>query len=82
MNALIPSKDKIVWSNVDICKIVQTPSASQWSGGNFAFGSEKFISFNGRNGLSLTTVDGEKIFVGCQNIEKLKEKLKLMQLKF
>lgn len=73
-------KHTISWKEIDKCEIVKTSEAAQWSGGNITFNHEKRISLTGRNGLALRTQKGEHYFIGCKNIEGLKEALEKIDL--
>ncbi len=64
-------RQKIKWENVTHCEIVQTPQLAQWNGWNVHFSNENVFSLSGRSGLSLTTEDGNKFFIGSRNIKEL-----------
>ncbi len=59
---------KIKWEEVQSCEIVKTPFGIQWHG---EYSHEAYFSLTGRNGLALTTKDGERYFIGCQNVDEL-----------
>jgi hypothetical protein len=80
MSPLPVTKRSIFWEEVEQCKIVTTSEAAQWSGGNITFNHEKRYSFNGRNGLSITTKNGDHFFVGCKNLKNLKHALDKLRL--
>lgn len=75
MAPLHGSSRKIPWSEVEDCTIVQTPKIGQWHGGNLTYGAESHYSLSGRNGLSVKTRDGRKYFIGCRDVEGLKDAL-------
>jgi hypothetical protein len=73
---MFPLHDKaqrITWEEVESCEIVETPYFAQWHGGNIRFNRESWYSLTGRNGLSIRTKDGRCLFIGCKNIDKLKQ---------
>ncbi len=63
---------KIRWDEVASCEVVKTPLAAQWHGGNISFGRESLISLTGRNGLSIETKNGKRIFIGCKEVDDLR----------
>ncbi len=73
MPPLKKSKEKIKWEDVDSCRIIETPSITQWHGGNISFNHEKRYSFNGRNGVHIITKNGTEYFIGSNNISNLRE---------
>ncbi len=64
---------KIKWKEVQDCTIVTTPTLAQWHGGNISYGSESSFSLSGRNGLSVTTKDGQKYFIGSRDVDGLQK---------
>lgn len=68
-------KRKISWDQVASCEVVETSPLAQLQGGNITFGSEKRISFTGRNGLSITTTDGQQYFIGSRQPDEMKQAL-------
>lgn len=70
------STRKIKWKEVENCSIVKTPKIAQWHGANLSYGSENRFSLAGRNGLSLTTKDGRKYFIGCRDVDGLRKALR------
>lgn len=66
-------KQKLRWADVDSCDIVQTPPLGQWSGQNIHLSQETVISMVGRNGLAIVMKDGQRYFIGCKDIDRLKE---------
>ncbi len=72
MPPLKKSKEKIKWKDVASCKIIQTPLTAQWHGGNISFNHERRYSFNGRNGVQITTKNGTEYFIGSKNLPSLK----------
>ena len=73
MPPLQRSKEKIKWEDVTVCEIIKTPLLAQWHGGNISFNREKRYSFTGRNGVHLTTKNGEEYFIGSKKPDALKE---------
>ncbi len=67
---------KINWDDVESYEIIETPPLAQWSGGNISFGREKKYSFAGRNGLLLTTKEGEQYFLGSRRLGELEKTIK------
>ena len=70
---------KIRWEEVASCEVVKTPLAAQWHGGNISFGGESLISLTGRNGLSIKTKKGKRIFIGCKEVDDLRVSLDQIQ---
>lgn len=64
---------KIKWKEVKKCSIVKTPKVAQWHGSNLSYGKESRFTLSGRNGLSITTKDGRKYFIGCRDVDGLQE---------
>jgi hypothetical protein len=75
MSPIHPKKQSIKWEQIENCELVKTPPVAQWSGGNISFNHEQRISVTGRNGLAIKTKEGKHYFIGCHNIEQLKEAL-------
>lgn len=69
-------KKKILWKDVASCEVIKTPVMAQWHGGNITFSYEKTFTLNGRNGLHITTLDGEEIFLGSKRLNDLKKVVK------
>ncbi|MFK8165709.1 MAG: hypothetical protein AB8H12_24890 [Lewinella sp.] len=70
---------KIKWKEVQDCTIVKTPKIAQWHGANLTYGAESRFSLSGRSGLSLTTKNGRRYFIGCDNVDELQRAMgKLM----
>lgn len=63
---------KIRWDEIASCEVVKTPKAAQWHGGNISYGRESLISLTGRNGLSIETKKGKRIFIGCKEVDDLR----------
>jgi hypothetical protein len=72
---------KIDWEDVASCEVVKTPKVAQWNGSNISFGGEHFFSLCGRNGLSLTTKNGRRYLIGCDNVDELMESLDSSKLR-
>ncbi len=66
---------KISWDEIASCTLVKTPDVAKWHGSNLPHPGEKIYSLDGRNGLMIVTKDGQRYFIGCQNIEDLREAL-------
>lgn len=67
--------EKIKWKEVEDCTIVRTPKIAQWHGANLTYGNNSRVSLAGRNGLDITTKDGQHYFIGCSNVEELRKAL-------
>lgn len=76
MAPLHGSSRKIKWKEVKKCVIVKTPKVAQWHGANLSYGAEYRFSLCGRNGLSITTKDGRKYFIGCRDVDGLREAMR------
>lgn len=68
-------KNSFRWDDIEHYEVVKTPELAQWSGANITYGNERTISLNGRNGLSLTTKNGEHYFLGSKNVGALESTL-------
>lgn len=68
---------KIRWRNVNNCSIVQTSPLAEWHGSNISFCNEKRFTLSGNNGISLTTKDGKKYFIGSRKLEELEQAIQL-----
>lgn len=73
---------KIYVHDIAELRVVDTPEAVQWVGGNIAFDHAHQYSLHGRKGLYLRTKDGEEYFIGVSEpgalrpiIEKMKKKM-------
>jgi hypothetical protein len=76
MAPLHTTNRKIKWKEVKDCSIVRTPKIAQWHGANISYGTESSFSLSGRNGLSITTKDGRKYFIGCRDVDGLQEAMR------
>lgn len=66
-------KQCISWDEVSSCEVVKTPRMAQWHGGNITFNHEKRFTVNGRNGLHVTTKDGQEYFLGSRRLNELRK---------
>ena len=64
-------KHKIKLKDVESCAVVRTPAAAKWHGTNLSFSQEKYYSFSGRNGLRISTKNGETYFVGSRRLDDM-----------
>jgi len=71
MDAIQSKSQKIKWKHIDELSIVRTPLFAQWHGGNITFDRTKKFTLSGRNGVSLTTKDGERYFIGSRRLDEL-----------
>lgn len=65
---------KIKWRDVADCEVVKTHPLAPNHGSHLASGERRF-SLTGRNGLSILTKAGERYFIGCRDVDQLKESL-------
>ncbi|NBC24879.1 MAG: hypothetical protein GVX78_04610 [Bacteroidetes bacterium] len=72
LSPLHRSKHKISWDDVDRFKIIETPNMSSMQEFSMRYWFEKKITISGRNGLAITTNDGDHYFIGSQDVEALK----------
>lgn len=63
----------VKWSDVAACEIVRSPLLAQWSGSNIHLDHEKVFSVCGRNGIHLTTQEGEGLFIGSRRPDDLED---------
>ena len=73
MSPIHKKAQRISWGEVESCQIIKTPLAAQWHGGNVRFSGESWFSLTGRNGLSIVTKDGRRLFIGCEDVDKLSD---------
>ena len=73
MTPIHSGKQKVCWDDVQSCEIIETPLTAQWLGGNINFNHEKRYTFCGRNGVRLTTKDGQEYFIGSRRLGELKK---------
>ncbi len=75
MTPLHGKSRKIKWKEVDSCKIVRTPMLAPDHKSNIGLGGEKRFSLSGRNGLSIVTKRGERYFIGCRDVDQLRDSI-------
>jgi len=68
-------KHKIKLSDIESCEIVQSPEVALWHGGNISFSNETAFTFSGRNGVHVTTKNGQHYFIGSNKVEEFKQAL-------
>ncbi len=66
---------KIEWDNIENVEIVSTKDSSYWQGVNTIFTEANWFSISGKNGIKVTTKDGEKYFIGCKDTDELQKSL-------
>ena len=71
----IEATKKIAWEDVTSCTIVKSPALVKWERPKVTITDEKFYSLSGRNGLMIQTKNGERYFVGCNDIGELRNAL-------
>ncbi|MBR9921500.1 MAG: hypothetical protein GYB31_11730 [Bacteroidetes bacterium] len=76
LSPLHSHKQRIPWEEVESYRIVKTPIAQQFHGGNITFNHEKRFSTNGRNGVEIHTRSGDVYFLGSNRPGELKKALK------
>ncbi len=64
-------RKKIHVADIAELRVVDTPDALQWMGGNISFDHAHQYSLHGRKGLFIRTKDGEEYFVGVRNISEI-----------
>lgn len=69
-------KRKVSLNNISQVSIIESSLAAQWGGRNLTYSDEEFWSINGRNGLSISTKDGQQIFIGSQRPHQMAQALK------
>jgi hypothetical protein len=69
-------KKKISLADIESCAIVKTPVAAQWHGVNIELPEEQMWSINGRNGLAISTKNGEQIFIGSSRAQEMAQAIK------
>jgi hypothetical protein len=75
LTPLHSKSQKIKWNEVQYCEIVKTSAAAHWHGANLNHGELKY-SLAGRNGLSILTKEGIRYFIGIQDIDSLRDKMR------
>lgn len=71
----IRATQKIAWKDVASCTIIKTPYPLKWNRPKATLSDEKFYSLSGRNGLVITTVEGNRFFIGVENVGELRDAL-------
>ncbi len=69
-------KRKVNLKNIKRVSIIETSLSAQWGGGNLNYSDEEFWAINGRNGLAISTKDGQQIFIGSQKPHLMAKALK------
>lgn len=64
---------KIKWEDIESIEIVSTSLATQLSGWNVQFSNKNVYSLSGRNGLDIELKNGERVFLGARNLNKLQK---------
>lgn len=64
---------KIKWEEIENVEIISTSAATQLSGWNVQFANENMYSLSGRNGLDVQLKNGDRIFLGAKNLDKLQK---------
>ncbi len=64
---------KLKWEQIAKCKMVNDPNLLSWNAGLESSWQEKKFTLNARRGISLTTVEGERLFIGSANLKGLEK---------
>ena len=75
-NSWFSRKQQIKLKDIDSCTIVETPLPAQLHGSNLSLSGEKMFSFTGRNGLAIETRDGQRYFVGSNQVREMGQAIK------
>jgi hypothetical protein len=75
MNPFQLKQRKLKWDQIANYKMVNDPNLLSWNAGLENSWQEKKFTLNARHGISLVTVEGERIFIGSPNLSALKEAL-------
>ena len=66
---------KIAWEDIESCELVRAPKIARWDRPKATLTDEKYYSLSGRQGLMITTQEGKHYFIGCQNLQQLRDAL-------
>ncbi|MDA8692940.1 hypothetical protein N9L92_02680, partial [Saprospiraceae bacterium] len=75
MTPLHSKSHKIKWDEIASCEIIKTSKSAHWHGGNLNHGELKY-SLTGRNGLSILTKEGIRYFIGINDLDSLRDKIR------
>ena len=64
---------KLKWDQIAHCNMVDDPNLLSWNTGLENSWQEKKFTLNARHGIALTTVEGERLFIGSANLKGLKK---------
>tara|TARA_B100000378_G_C18015226_1_gene402239 strand:- start:618 stop:1130 length:513 start_codon:yes stop_codon:yes gene_type:complete len=67
------SKKLIRWTDISSVQVVSNPKFSSWENGFNNYYTNKKFTFSGHNGVRVETHSGERIFIGTNNVERLKD---------
>jgi len=73
MNPFHLKQRKLKWEQIANYKMVSDPNLPSWNADLENSWREKKFTMNARRGISLVTVQGERIFIGSPNLSALKE---------
>ncbi|WP_421750994.1 hypothetical protein [Croceimicrobium sp.] len=70
------SKRIIHWDEISFIRIVSFPRLSSWQKSYNHYLLQKKFTFSGRNGMSVETSWGERIFIGSGKVDELRKAIK------
>lgn len=70
------SKRIIPWDEISFIRIVSIPRLASWQKSYNHYLLQKKFTFSGRNGMSVETSWGERIFIGSGKVDELQKALK------
>ena len=71
-------KKKIDWKDIDKVELVKSPLNAALTGWNIRFSNDNYYSVSGYRGLKIDLKNGETIFLGTKNAERLKDSLEAL----
>jgi hypothetical protein len=74
-SALHRRKRRIPWKEVERWSLIKTPVGGVLYPAATGHGGETFVSLTGRNGLAILTRAGRRYFIGCEDVDALREAL-------
>lgn len=73
LKPLHSSKRLIAWTDIKSIQVVTHTKFSSWQNAYTNYYTHKKFTFNGHNGICVETHNGERIFIGSNNVEDLQK---------
>ncbi|MDZ7846721.1 MAG: hypothetical protein U5L96_08095 [Owenweeksia sp.] len=68
-------KHLIIWDEISNIRVISIPRFASWQPAYNNYMLQRKFTFSGRNGISVETVDGDRIFIGSHKVKKLEKAL-------